>query len=136
MFAHDDFETYEMAFINLLAQMYGSNKEILNHIVHPSIVLVAFIDEAKRCMFQLSLTGSTFGKDNKVVYHLLKRFLLNTACWTWIKKFDVTENRCEAFLAWLDHYNGQGELPKWTALAKAKIEKLFYRKREVYPLKG
>ena len=39
----------------------------------------------------------------------------------------MTENGHGAFLAWLDHYNGQGELSKCTALAKVKIEKLFYR---------
>jgi hypothetical protein len=42
------------------------------YVVHPSIVPVAFTNEAKRHMFQLPLTGSTFGKDNKFVYHLLK----------------------------------------------------------------
>jgi hypothetical protein len=89
-FDPDDFETYEMAFINLLAQMYGSNKESLKYVVRPSIVPLVFTIEAKRCMFQLSLTGSTFGKDNKVVYHLLKSFLMNMAGWTWIQSFDVT----------------------------------------------
>jgi hypothetical protein len=56
--------------------------------------------------------------------------LVNMAGWTWIESFDVTasgENGCGAFLAWLDHYNGQGKLLKHTALAKVKIEKLFYR---------
>jgi hypothetical protein len=52
---------------------------------------------------------------------------MNTACWTWIKSFDVTENGCGVFLAWSDHYNGQGELSMHMALAKAKMEKIFYR---------
>ncbi len=30
----------------------------------------------------------------------------------------------------MDHYNGQGELSKCTALVKVKIEKLFYRNEE------
>jgi hypothetical protein len=46
------------------------------------------------------------------------------AGWTWIESFNVTENGLGAFLAWLDHYNCQGELLKHMALAKAKIKKL------------
>jgi hypothetical protein len=41
----DDFETYEMAFINLLAQTYGVNKESLKYIVHASVVPDDFADE-------------------------------------------------------------------------------------------
>ena len=49
-FNPDDFETYEIliAFMNLLAQMYKSNKENLKYVVHPSIVPFAFTNEAKR----------------------------------------------------------------------------------------
>jgi len=126
-FDPDDFETYEMAFMNLLAQTYGSNKESLKYIVRASVVPAAFTDEAERRMFQLPLTGNTFVEDNKVVYRLLKSFLVNTPGWTWIEGFDATENGRGAFQAWSDHYNGQGELSKRTALAKAKIDKLFYR---------
>jgi (p)ppGpp synthase/HD superfamily hydrolase len=32
-----------------------------------------------------------------------------------------------AFLAWVNHYNGQGELSTHTAMAKAKIKSLFYK---------
>jgi hypothetical protein len=46
---------------------------------------------------------------------LLKSFLMNTAGWTWLTSFHVTENGHGAFLAWLDYYNGQGELLKLMA---------------------
>jgi hypothetical protein len=36
-FDPEDFETYEMAFINLLTQTYGANKESLKYIVHAAI---------------------------------------------------------------------------------------------------
>jgi hypothetical protein len=66
--------------------------------------------------------------DNKLVYHLLKSFLINTSGWTWIEPYNVTENGCGTFLAWANHYNGQGELLKHTAMAKkAKIKSLFYK---------
>ncbi len=45
----------------------------------------------------------------------------------WIEPYNATENGRGAFLAWADHYNGQGELSKYTAMAKAKIKSLFYK---------
>jgi hypothetical protein len=45
----------------------------------------------------------------------------------WIEPYNVIENGRGAFLAWADHYNGQGELLKCTAMAKAKIKSLFYK---------
>ena len=48
----------------------------------------------------------------------------------------MTENGHGAFLAWLDHYNVQGELSKYMALAKVKIEKFSIGMSEVYPSKG
>jgi hypothetical protein len=37
------------------------------------------------------------------------------------------ENGRKAFLAWTSHYNGQGELSKHTAMAKARIKSFFYK---------
>jgi hypothetical protein len=65
--------------------------------------------------------------DNKSVYRLLKSFLVNTSGWTWIEPYDTMENRRGTFLAWTSHYNGQGELSKHTAMAKARIKSLFYK---------
>jgi hypothetical protein len=55
---------------------------------------------------------------------LLKSFLVNTSDWTWIEPYDTMENGHGAFLAWMSHYNGQGELSKHTAMAKATIKSL------------
>jgi hypothetical protein len=67
--------------------------------------------------------------DKQLVYHLLKSILINTPGWTWIEPYNVTENGCGAFLVWADHYNGQGELLKHTAMAKVKIKSLFYKNK-------
>jgi hypothetical protein len=37
------------------------------------------------------------------------------------------ENGHRGFLAWTSHYNGQGELSKRTATAKARVKSLFYK---------
>jgi hypothetical protein len=126
-FNPNDFKTHETAFINLLAQTYGVQGENLKYIVRDVIIPSEFVDDAKRRMYQLPLTGKAYSTDNKSVYRLLKSFLINTSGWTWIEPCDTMENGRRAFLAWMSHYNGQGELSKCTALAKARVKSLFYK---------
>jgi hypothetical protein len=124
-----DFETHETAFINLLAQMYGVQGENLKYIMRHVIILAEFVNDAEWHMYQLPLSGEAYSMDNKSVYHLLKSFLINTSGWTWIELYDTMENGRGAFLAWTSHYNGQGELSKRTAMAKARVKSLFYKNK-------
>jgi hypothetical protein len=39
------------------------------------------------------------------------------------------ENGCGAFLAWMSHYNGQGELSKHAGMTKVRIKSLFYKNK-------
>jgi hypothetical protein len=126
-FNPNDFETHETTFINLLAQTYGAQGENLEYIVRDAITPAEFVNDAKWRMYQLPLTGKAYSMDNKSVYHLLKSFLINTSGWTWIEPYDTIENGHRAFLAWTSHYNGQGELLKRMAMAKARIKSLFYK---------
>jgi hypothetical protein len=126
-FNPNNFETHETAFINLLAQTYGVQGENLKYIMCNVIIPAEFVNDAERHMYQLPLTGKAYSMGNKLVYHLLKSFLINTSGWTWIELYDTMENGCGAFLAWTSHYNGQGELSKCTAMAKARIKSLFYK---------
>jgi hypothetical protein len=126
-FNPDDFETHETVFINLLAQMYGVQGENLKYIVHDVVIPAEFVNDAEWCMYQLPLTGEAYSMDNKSVYRLLKSFLVNTSGWTWIEPYDTMENGRGAFLTWTNHYNGQGELSKRTAMAKARVKSLFYK---------
>jgi hypothetical protein len=125
-FNPNDFKTHETAFINLLAQTYGAQGKNLKYIVRDVIIPAEFVDDAERHMYQLPLTGKAYSMDNKLVYCLLKSFLINMSGWTWIEPYDTMENGRGAFLAWTSHYyNGQGELSKHTAMAKARIKSLF-----------
>jgi hypothetical protein len=66
--------------------------------------------------------------DNQTVYRKLKAFLIDSPGWAWIEPHDNKENGRNAYLAWIAHYtNGEGELSKRTALAKAKLENLHYK---------
>ena len=126
-FDPEEFETCETAFVNLLSQTHGTQGESLKYIACDAVVPAVFADDADRRMYQLPLTGGAFEEDNKKTFRLLKSYLINMPGWTWIESFDATENGRGAFLAWATHYNGQGELSKRTAMAKAKIKNLFYK---------
>jgi hypothetical protein len=97
-FNPDDFETHETAFINLLAQTYGVQGKNLNFIVHNVVIPVVFVDDAKKCMYQLPLTGKAYNMDNKSVYHLLKSFLINTSGWTWELRENVIVQKIHIFV--------------------------------------
>jgi hypothetical protein len=59
-FDPDNFDTYEDAFLNLLSQKYGIQKEPLCYIVHPDVVPIDFSSPQEEHMFQLPLTGPAF----------------------------------------------------------------------------
>jgi uncharacterized membrane protein YgcG len=126
-FDPEEFETGETAFVNLLSQTRGTQGESLKYVARDAVVPAVFADDAKRRMYQLPLTGGAFEEDNKQTFRLLKSYLIKLPGWTWIESFNATENGRGAFWAWATHYNGQGELSKRTAMAKAKIKNLFYK---------
>jgi hypothetical protein len=66
-------------------------------------------------MYQFPLTGGSFELDNQTIYHKLKAFLIDS------------ENGRAAYIAWMEHHNGKGELSKRTAMAKSKLENLHYK---------
>src|SRR6056300_1416475 len=109
-FNPDDFDVHEDAFLNMLSQSHGSQGETLRYVVRAVIPPATFVDEQEERMFQLPLNGAAFDADNRDVFRKLKSFLIDTAGWAWIEPFNTTENGRRAFLAWSDHYNGQGEL--------------------------
>ena len=88
---------------------------------------VVFVDDFEECIFQMPITGPNFDSDNRTVYWKLKAFLVSTAGYAWIERYDKTENGRQAFKAWVDHYNGTGELSKLAALAKSRLKRLHYK---------
>ena len=88
---------------------------------------VVFVDYFEERIFQMPITGPEFDSENRTVYRKFKDFLVSTAGYAWIERYDKTENGRQAFKAWADHYNSTGDLSKRTALAKSKIESLHYK---------
>jgi hypothetical protein len=129
-FDPDDFDTHEDAFLDLMSQMFGVPKEPLRYIVRPAMMPTAFFgsDDEEERMYQFPLEGGAFQMDNQTVYYRkLKAFLIDSPGWAWIEPHDMAENGRNAYLAWIAHYNGEDELSKRTALAKAKLEDLHYK---------
>ena len=129
-FDPEDYDVHEDAFLNLLAQTIGSCRESIRYVVRADQAPAEFVDEREERMFQLPLNGNGYEEDNRAVYRLLKAFLISSAGWAWIEQFNPTENGRAAFQAWSNHYNGQGELSKRTAIAKARIEQLHYKNEQ------
>ena len=132
-FDPDDFDTYEDAFLNLLGQTFGVLKEPLRYVVRPTLVPEEFANNQEERMYQLPLEGDAFDADNHSVYRKLKAFLINSPGWAWIEPHDTAEDGRAAFKAWTDHYNGEGELSKRTAIAKTKLDQVHYRNERSLP---
>ena len=126
-FDPDDFDAHEDAFLNLLAQSFGVLKEPLRYIVRSEAPPDEFVTHEEERMYQFPLTGSSFELDNQAVYRKLKAFLIDSPGWAWIERHDTAEDGRGAYLAWVSHYNGAGELSKRTALAKSKLDSLHYQ---------
>jgi hypothetical protein len=88
---------------------------------------VEFATNEEWRMFQFPLTGGSFELDNQAVYRKLKAFLIDSPGWAWIEWHDTAEDGCAAYMAWMAHYNGEGELSKWMAIAKSKLDQVHYQ---------
>ena len=115
------FKAYEDSFHNLLAQTIGVRSEPLRYVVSDKTPPATFATMDQERMFQIPLTGQEYDVDNATVYRKLKAFLIDGPGWAWIEPYDSTENGRVAFIAWCDHYNGQGELSKQLSLAKSRL---------------
>ena len=60
----------------------------------------------------MPLTGKQYNLDNRTLYAKLKVSLIGSAGYAWIKRYEHAANVCTTSQAWVDHYNGSGELNK------------------------
>ena len=130
-FNPDEFKTHEDEFWNLISQTTSvTSKFSLLYIVLPTVAPVIFTDEFEDHMFQMTLPGQEYNLDNRTLYAKLKAFLIGSAGYAWIEKYNHTANERTDFQAWVDHYNGAGELNKRTALAKARMMDIHYKNEQ------
>jgi hypothetical protein len=132
-FNPDDFDTHEDTFLNLLSQIFGVMKEPLRYIVRSDTVPTTFVTNEEQRMYWFQLHGPSYELDNQSIYRKLKAFLVDTPAWAWIEPYDLAENGRAAYQAWVNHYNGGGELSKRTAMAKTRLAALHYQKGQSLP---
>ena len=121
-FNPDEFKTHEEEFQNLLYQTtIVTRKCSLIFIVLPAVAPFIFTDDFEERMFQITFTGQEYNLDNRTLYAKLKAFLIGSVGYAWIERYDHAANGLTAFQAWVDHYNGERELNKRTALEKDRM---------------
>ena len=77
-------------------------------------------------MYQIQISIEAFGDNNRNIFRVLKEYIINSPGLAWIERFNATENGCEVFWVWSDHYSGQGGLSKRTHLALATLKTILY----------
>ena len=108
-FNPDDFETHEDAFRNLISQTTSVTKKCsLLYIVHLAVAPATFTDDFEEHMFQMPLIRQEYNLDSRTLNAELKAFLIGSAGYAWIKRYDHAANGRAVFQAWFDHYNGAG----------------------------
>ena len=64
--------------------------------------------------------------DNRKVWQIIKKLVSGTNAWSWIEKFNKTEDGRGAWLALCTYYDGPGETEKFKAIARRDLNELKY----------
>mmetsp|Transcript_15698 Transcript_15698/g.45309 ORF Transcript_15698/g.45309 Transcript_15698/m.45309 type:complete len:256 (-) Transcript_15698:17-784(-) len=90
------------------------------HFVRKKVQPPVFADEEEKRLYELRFDTIEAQNDNRKVFQHLKEYLVDTDAWPWIEKFDKKEDGRGAIIALTDYYNGEGELNKRNAHARAR----------------
>ena len=110
--------------------MKGCENVPLSYVIRtedPVVVTAGLANLETALIFQASLQGPSFRKDNKRVYSIMKQLLVDTNAWAWIQRYDRSENGREAMNALSDHYDGPGQVTKRLSEARSDIKSLHYK---------
>jgi hypothetical protein len=69
---------------------------------------------------------SEFVVDNKKVWQVLKKLVAGTNAWSWIERFDKTENGRGAWMSLCAYYDGPGGTEKVEAIARRDLNEVKY----------
>ena len=121
---------WKLLFTNYVKSLKGCENVPLNYIIRsddPTVVAAGLANPETALIFQASLQGPPFRKDNKRVYAIMKQLLVDTVAWAWIQRYDRTENGREAMTALSNHYDGPGQVTKRLSEARSDIKSLHYK---------
>jgi hypothetical protein len=132
-FKADNFETFQLAFLNKLANIKGTQNEPLLYIVRDQNPPNAFTTVEEERRYQLPLVGDKYDSDNRTVFQILKSHLTDTPGWSWIEPYDAIQDGRAAYFAWSLHYDGDAEQSKRHEAARAQLQKLHYKNEKSLP---
>ncbi len=93
---------------------------------NPGDPLAAYPNEHARLIAITPHAGLEYETDNGRVYDHLKSWTLNGPAWTWIRSFNNARNGRAAWLALLDHYEGDAQRDRVKDAAYAAIAQARY----------
>ena len=130
-------DNWQIAFLNKLSATNGAAGVPVDYVVRPELdfddELFDYDDDEQRRLYEMPLTGTNYKHDNRLVYGMLKAACIRTDAWIWIQTCDTTYNGRKAWLALVEHYDGDSELGKRVHRAKHEIEDLHYKDERVLP---
>ena len=122
-------DEWKESFINYCSQKRSVAGGPLSYIIreHIDIDLYTFRDEQERKLYQYPHQGNAFLADNRRVAQLLKSSTLTTDAYVYVESSLETMDGRGAWLALVNHYDGDGEREKRTSKAQADLKALHYR---------
>ena len=85
-----------------------------------------FSSDAERRKYELLLEGAEFKVDNKKTWQVIKKLVAGMNSWSWIERFDKTEDGRGGYFALCTYYDGPGETEKVEAIARRDLNDLKY----------
>ena len=129
-------DEWKESFINYCSQKRSAAGGPLSYVIREDVNprTYAFRDEQERKLHQYPHRGNVYMTDNRRVAQLLKASTLTTDAYVYIERELEAMNGRKAWLALVDHYDGDGEREKRTSKAQADLKALHYRGNElVFP---
>jgi uncharacterized membrane protein YgcG len=132
-FDPDLYDIHEQKFLTFVSRTYGVRNCSLSYIARDRIAPTVYYDEEHRRMYEIKMEGMEYERDNNKFFDLLKAWLSDSPGYTWIRSYEAARDGRKAWLAFTDHYNGDGEKNNRTVKADADIAKLHYSNERALP---
>ena len=129
-----NFQPFKDSFMTLLASVKGARGITLEYVARkgnndnqvPEEVEMPDVDSAENIKNNATLFGNEYKRDNTKVFTLLRTILTNTVAWDIISTKAKNQDGRGAFMALLNHYEGDSFNDLKRTEATAKMTKTFY----------
>ncbi|GFH50448.1 hypothetical protein CTEN210_06924 [Chaetoceros tenuissimus] len=126
----EDWVEWEKSIIHYLNGMKNRMGVPLSYVICGNQPQNVQVTSNEQMIYAAALTSPQFDNDSKEVYNLIKELVQNTDGVSWLP------NRCScgrrAMQSLQNHYNGPDQAKAMIDVARASIEKLFYRNENMF----